>query len=346
MPDPILHRARRAAFILLRGGPEPKPEVQASFAPLTEADLAQVRAFFPMPKFFLMGYARSGTTLLARLIRVHPQVHCNWQAHFFSREQGLNSLVASPEAAHWLRRSANRWNGGRDLSTLVMRVAADFMMERDARRVGKSVVGDKSPNSLIHGDAVRSMHAIYPDAAVIYILRDGRDVAVSERFRSFVEERDLTSEDRQIRTALRADPARFRDGTDSMFTESFFRQYARRWATDLAEVPAEGLGLYGRRFTSLRYEDLLLRPFEEMSRLWQFLGVEVDPALAEAVTAEMSANPDEVWQEERDSTLASFLPRGQTGNWRSLFTERDRKLFKEVAGETLVKWGYEKDLGW
>ena len=32
------------------------------------------------------------------------------------------------------------------------------------------------------------MHAVYPDAKLVYIVRDGRDVLISERFRNLVEE--------------------------------------------------------------------------------------------------------------------------------------------------------------
>jgi hypothetical protein len=342
--DSFLHRARRAASILVRG--EPTPLARSPIPALTEAEVAEAKVFFPMPKFFIMGHARSGTTLLARLIRVHPEVHCNWQAHFFTRAPRLTSLVESPAVEQWLRHPSNRWNRGSDLSPVVMRAAADFILERDARRAGKSVVGDKSPNSRAHGEAVRAMQAVYPDAAVIYIVRDGRDVLVSQRFRNLVEEKNLGPEDRQIREALRADQSRFRDGSQSIFTPEFVRDYARSWVDDLVEVPAEGLRLYGNRFVSLRYEDLLARTFDEMRRLWAFLGVAVDPDLAGALEAEARANPDEAWQEERDSALAAFLPKGQAGNWRHLFTDRDRKLFKETAGDMLLKWGYEKDLDW
>jgi hypothetical protein len=118
------------------------------------------------------------------------------------------------------------------------------------------------------------------------------------------------------------------------------------WVDDLTEVIAEARRLYGERFIHLRYEDLLTRPYEEMCRLWEFLGVAVGPALAEAVESEMAANPDEEWQVQRDDSLAAFLPKGQAGNWRRLFTERDKTLFKSIAGETLVRWGYEKNMDW
>jgi hypothetical protein len=190
------------------------------------------------------------------------------------------------------------------------------------------------------------MHAIYPDAAIIYIVRDGRDVIVSQRFRNFVEEKSLAAEDRRIVQGLRETPASFTDGTRSIFSETFIRRSAQSWVDDVTEVVAEGRRLYGERFIDLRYEDLLTRPYEQMRRLWEFLGVTVDAALTKAVEAEMATNPDEEWQAQRDDSIAAFLPKGQAGNWRRLFTERDKSLFKAIAGEMLVRWGYEQNLDW
>jgi hypothetical protein len=209
-----------------------------------------------------------------RLARLHPEVHCNYQAHFFTRKPLLKSLVDSTEIEEWLTRKSNRWNHGRDLSPLVLRAAADFIMERDAAREGKRIVGDKSPSSVIHGQVVRDMHSLYPDAKVINIVRDGRDVLISERFRNFVEEsKFLTAEDKRIISDLKTDPAPFSDGRRSIFTETFIRNIASRWVNDLTETDAEAKQLYGGNYHSLRYEDLLKTPFEEMTKLWKFLGV-------------------------------------------------------------------------
>jgi hypothetical protein len=221
-------------------------------------------------------------------------------------------------------------------------------MERDAAREGKMIVGDKSPSSVIHGQVVRDMHSLYPDAKVVNILRDGRDVLISERFRNFVEEsRFLTAEDRRIIADLQTDPAPFSDGRRSIFTETFIRNITSRWVNDLTETDEEAQRLYGKNYHSLRYEDLLETPFEEMTKLWKFLGVKkIGKTLEKVIKAEMSSNPDEEWQAQRNEGIASFLPKGQTGNWQRLFIERDKSVFKEIASELLVKWGYEKDLDW
>jgi hypothetical protein len=256
--------------------------------------------------------------------------------------------VDTPEAEEWLARKSNRWNQGRDLSPLVLRAASDFIMEREAARLGKRIVGDKSPSSTIHGQAVRDLYAVYPDAKLIYIVRDGRDVLISERFRNFVEEsRFLTNEDRRILAALQKDHRPFTDGTRSIFTDAYLHRVAEGWVVNLSEIEGEGKRYFGKNYFSLRYEDLLVNPFEEMNDVWKFLGVrKVNKSLKKSIETEMASNPDEEWQEKRNEDIASFLPKGHAGNWQRLFTVHDKSVFKGVAGETLVNWKYEKDLNW
>lgn len=342
----LVKRIKTSARILLRG--EPQRKQRGGIPAITPEEVEEIKQFFPRDKFFILGHARSGTTLLMRLARLHPEVHCNYQAHFFTRRPLLKSLVDSAEIEEWLTRKSNRWNQGRDLSPLVLRAAADFIMERDAAREGKRIVGDKSPSSTIHGQAVRDMHAIYPDARLVYIVRDGRDVLISERFRNFVEEsKFLTAEDKRIIADLRSDPVSFSEGRRSIFTESFIRRVAMGWVTNLQETEDEGRRLYGKNYFSLRYEDLLKDSFREMSRLWKFLGVKsINKSLEKKIKAEMASNPDEEWQAKRDEGIASFLPKGQAGNWQRLFSAKDTSVFKETSGEMLVKWKYEKDLNW
>lgn len=342
----ILRRLKSAARVLLRG--EARTRRTSPIPAISAEDLADLRRFFPRQKFFIFGHARSGTTLLMRLARLHPEVHCDYQAHFFTRRPLLKSLVDTPEAEEWLRRKSNRWNHGKDLSPIVLRAAAEYMMERDAARLGKQIVGDKSPSSTIHGQSVRDLHDLFPDAKLIYIVRDGRDVLVSERFRNFVEEsRYLGARDRGIMADLRRDPGSFGDGRRSIFTVSMLVRVARGWAQNVSEVDAEGRRLFRRNYLVLRYEDLLRDPGKEMHRIWEFLGVHrIARSIKARIIVEMNSNPDGVWQSQRGQELASFLAKGKAGNWRALFTDRDRELFKATAGDQLLKWKYESSADW
>lgn len=344
-----LYQRLRDAWLVLRHGAKVARK-RTDIPPITTEDVEEVKAFFPMDKFFIFGHSRSGNTLLMRLVRLHPEVHANYQGVFFSRPPGLKAFVNSPEIEEWLKRGTNRWNLGRDLSPLVMRAAGDFILERDARRHDKHIVGDKSPTTVTAGQAIRDAHQIYPDAKIVYIVRDGRDVMVSDRFRNFVEEKFLRRGDEEIIAAFRRDPELFTGGGQSIFTEAWLRdknQGIPSWEVNLRESRREGRRLYGDHYFEIRYENILANPFRKLTRLWHFLGVKDVPATLEAALQnEIAVNPDEEWQARRNSSLAPILQKGQAGNWKTFFSQRDRATFKEIAGDLLVEWGYEQDLNW
>jgi hypothetical protein len=345
MTNKFTRRLSLVYKVLFSGGlPQAQPR---EIPPITPEEVEEARQFFPLHKFFIYGHARSGTTLLARLIRLHPQVHCNYQAHFFTRQPLLESLVANPETGEWLARRSNRWNRGKDLSPVVLRAAADFIMERDARQEGKGgagcVVGDKSPNSLLDGESVRLTHKIYPDASVIYIIRDGRDTALSHRFQNFIEHPEsLCAEDKKILGDFTQDPQPFLNGQRSIFTEKAIHRVALGWARNVSETDRMARQYYGERYFHLRYEDLLDDSLKEMTRLWAFLGVDTRLSrLKKAIEDETRQNPDAEWQQQKAGQIASPLQKGKRGSYKEIFTDRDRQVFIEIAGELLKTWGYE-----
>ena len=339
----------RDAWTVLRHGAKVSRK-RKDIPPITSDEVEELKNFFPMDKFFIFGHSRSGNTLLMRLVRLHPEIHANYQGVFFSRPPGLKALVNTPEIEEWFTRGTNRWNRGRDLSPVVMRAAGDFIMERDAHRFGKHIVGDKSPTTVTAGQAICDAHKIYPDARIVYIVRDGRDVMVSDRFRNFVEEKFLRRGDHQIIASFRRDPTLFTGGGHSIFTEAWLRdpnQGVPSWSVNLDESRAEGLRLYGNHYFEIRYEDILANPFRELTRLWLFLGVKTIPASLEVdLQKEIAVNPDETWQAERNASIAPYLPKGQPGNWRNFFTQQDCRIFKDIAGRQLLQWNYEADLNW
>lgn len=338
----ITRLLKRVQKILLPDNREKLRRDSKDIPPITLEEVEEVKAFFPLKKFFIFGHARSGTTLLARLIRLHPQVHCNWQAHFFTRPPLLESLVADREIGAWLTRRSNRWNHGKDLSPLILRTVSDFILEREAHRVGKTVVGDKSPNSMLNGLSVEYLYKVYPDARLIFIVRDGRDAIISHRIQAFIDKSgDLSRDDLYLRDEFIRNPRKFLEGRKSLFTEKGLRSAAEQWTANVLETDRLGKDLFNKRYISLRYEDLLLRPFEEMVRLWEFLEVDqAIPALEKAVGVEMENNPDAAWQQEAGGEMVQWLRKGKSGVWREVMTPADQLIFKEVAAEGLKFWGY------
>ncbi|MCU0487214.1 MAG: sulfotransferase [Anaerolineales bacterium] len=348
----LVRRIRQSAAVLVKGDTSHRGEVGSlaggekhtgrEIPAITAEEVAEARHFFPMEKFFIFGHARSGTTLLTRLVRLHPEVHCNYQAHFFTRPPLLQALVADPEVGAWLSRRSNRWNHGRDLSPLVLRAVSDFIMERDARREGKQVVGDKSPNSLLDGEAVRLLVKVYPDAKLVFIVRDGRDASISHRFQAFIDNtQSLNREDWRIRQDFAAHPDAYLNGQSSLFTEKSLRQAAEGWLHNVIETDRAARSLLPEQYHHLCYEALLADPHAEMHRLWAFLGVDSEAAgLSETLDAELQQNPDADWQLQKAGDIATAIQKGKFGSWQSILTERDKKLFVQIAGETLEAWGY------
>ncbi len=340
-----LRKVMARALSLFTTNSSPKDLTWQSIPAITEADLQEVRQFFRRKKFFIFGHARSGTTLLARLIRVHPSVHCNWQAHFFTRQPFIHALVSDPNIHEWLTRRSNRWNQGRDPSALLLRINCDFFLEREAAQLGKEIVGDKSPNNLVHGEAVLRMASIYPDASLIFIVRDGRDAVLSHRFQTFIDNpQHLNQEDRAILEQFIAHPEPFLRGERSIFTSQGLQAAAQSWVENVTETHRLGKEIYGARYYALRFEDLIRQPWEVMQSLWLFLGADLSlPGLAEALENERTRNPDADWQNQKASAISQSLQKGKSGSWRQLFTSEDRQAFLRIAGATLEEWGYPID---
>jgi len=338
--DAFGSRLKRAVRLLLRG--DHTAVARTPIPAITQEEVEEARRFFPRPKFFIFGHARSGTTLLARVVRLHPQVHCNWQSHFFTRAPFLTGLVESPEVAEWLGRRNNRWNRGRDLSPVVMRAVADFILEREAIQEAKGIVGDKSPSSLLHGAAVERLAGVYPDARLIYILRDGRDAVVSQRLQSFVDAVDtLTRDDLRLRHAFLASPEAFLGGARSIFLEGDLRGRAEGWARNVTETVAVGKELFADRFHYLRFEDLLADPPGAIKKVWAFLGAAAPGETEEkALRLEMGRNLDAEWQRGQLGEVASRIPKGGAGSWKRMMTARDLEVVEQVAGPILRAWGY------
>jgi len=336
----LINRFQLAGSVL-RYGKLPSENFR-TVPPISPEEVAEAREFFPLDKFFIFGHARSGTTLLTRLIRLHPEAHCNYQGHFFTRQPTLEGLVNRAEIEDWFTRRSSRWNRGRDLSPVVLRAVSDYVMEREARPLGVKVVGDKSPNSLLNGKAVHLAHKVYPDGKIIFIVRDGRDAAISHRFQTFIDAtQHMNKEDWAIRNDFEQNPTPYMRGECSIFTEKGIQSAAEGWVKNVQETEEMGQEIFGEQYISLRYEDLLAHPWEQMSRLWAFLGLDTQlPGLMEILHSELSSNPDRDWQKQKAGELVSPLQKGKSGSWQNLFTQRDRNVFRSIAGDLLESWNY------
>ncbi len=310
--------------------------------------------------FFIAGEMRSGTSWLRRTLSAHPEIACGHEGSFFGRDYDheeipvypgpvsslTRALAVSEEFRVWHELPWNQWSDGHeeDLRNLA-RLSVDYFLAKAVARTGKRIVGDKSPQ---HTECLDEIHGIYPDARIVHIVRDGRDVAVSAMHHWWRLASDqaggmfeLTPEELEIRDAYLQDRERFLASGRSIFTEERLGQLARRWSYRVGKARRDGTALYGRRYLEIRYEDLLQDTPETLRRILGLLGARSSDVIIErCIRASAFERASNRRQGEEDS--ASFFRKGVAGDWRSIFTERDQEVYKKFAGDRLVEMGYEE----
>lgn len=309
--------------------------------------------------FFIAGEMRSGTSWLRRTVSAHPEIVCGHEGSFFgrgwSREEIpvytgpvsslTRALAVSDELAIWHGLPWNRWtdDAEEDYRNLA-RLSVDYFLAKEVARTGKRIVGDKSPQ---HTECLDEIYDIYPDAKIIHMVRDGRDVAVSamNHWWRLAKDREdgvfeLTPEELEIRDAYLEDRERFVAEGRSIFTEERLTQLARRWSYRVGKGRTDGRKLYRERYLEIRYEDLLDKPEEKLSLILQLLEARRgEPVVERCVRAGSFERLSQRSQGEEDAS--SFYRKGVAGDWKGVFTERDREIYESIAGEQLAAMGYE-----
>jgi hypothetical protein len=246
----------------------------------------------------------------------------------------------------WIERSVWSRDGTPDEHiNAMMRLATEYFLTAELSKTGKRLVGDKSP--LLDEGFMREVGAVYPGARVIHIIRDGRDRTVSSMHRGWRRASQgylhrLSPEELARGKALREG----RREPTGAFTEEWLRQAARHWRLLVGRAVEDGPALLGSDYTEVRYEDLLVRPNEEVERLLDFLGVDTDERLVEHCVSSASFEKLSRGRQRGQEDPSSFYRKGVAGDWKYLFDGHDRQIYKEEAGELLIRLGYEKNGGW
>jgi hypothetical protein len=196
-------------------------------------------------------------------------------------------------------------------------------------------------NGALHGvGAHKTGHAVLPNAGrlinsheryhkeyrkAIYLVRDARDVALSE----FAYTRALE----------------FFKGDLDEFLTTFLTKKINPfgpWQDQVAswiDSPIAGTS----DFLLVHYEDLRRNPVEGFARIVDFLGVKVDPVVIQRAVAN---NALEKMQEKerkepvRASVKGRFVRNGVVQGWRSKLTPAQVELFERHAGKVLARLGY------
>lgn len=166
-----------------------------------------------------------------------------------------------------------------------------------------------------------------------FILRDPRDVAVSHvhyvtqmepghaHHRYYTEE--LHSFDERLQVSIQGIP-----GTDVQFPDIRARFEPYLGWLERPEV------------LTLRFEDFISQRMETLGRVFDHAVQRGFPASAERQDAIQTLA--QVIDPHSSPTFRS----GKAGTWRENFNSENKRFFKDVAGDLLVRLGYEQDHDW
>ena len=276
---------------------------------------------------FIVGYERSGTTLLMMLLGNHPRLAFPevgwlypriypWRHTYGDLSVDANFRTLCSEMLFGLNKPL--WGMPLNPSTAVDDICAQApersftgiyaAMHRRflAQFPGKTRWGQKTPNNLYFVPQIREC---FPDAQFLCITRDGRDASAISLESAF--------------------------GAGHIYMAAQTWDAAQRFMEPFRET-------YGKdTWHDVTYEELCQNPEETLRRVCGFLGEEYNPVMFEFHATPMA----QARGRQRDhALLGSPITTEHIGIHRQLLSMRDLGIYATVAGETHRKLGYELDV--
>ncbi|MCB0704433.1 MAG: sulfotransferase domain-containing protein [Saprospiraceae bacterium] len=343
--------------------------------------------------FAVYGPSKSGTTWLQSILDSHPEVRCHFQLQLFPflketgvvavRSKAVMSQFSSPfksvfkdkkaEQEYWVR--LRYFQALRPtLLKMVEELKARFPKPEDQeylqeliretyRAIAPHFLED-DPEAKISGfkstTDLEFFLDVFPNAKVITILRDGRDVATSKRFHMQKRGAYYLGDEKHkwfywlnsilpIRIAISKLRRRFGwfgkkhfhtyTNDNMQFSKAALEKFSSDWALTTQYI-MRYKEKYPAHFHVIRYEELKANPQKYIAALLEFIGVSAD----EETIQEILQATD--FSKMKGDDKQGFFRKGITGDWANYFSEKDKAIFKSCTGSLLVDLGYEKDNNW
>ena len=260
----------------------------------------------------IVGCGRSGTTLLRVMLDSHPNICCGPESEVFL-DKRLKLEVLAERFDMPPRTLARIYRRAGSRAEFIEKFFAEY-----CRVTGKPRWAEKSPRNI---SDLPFIFRAFPNARVLHIIRDGRDVACS--LRTHPRHKVVDGELVPLNTWKPID------------------QCIQRWidAIELARSYRSD-----PRWAEVRYEELVGHPREAMAAVLEFIGEPWDEAVL---------NYDQVHTASRDVRKFPQNPEAtrqisdsSLDRWRRDLSDADKANFKSMAGKLLIELGYEADLDW
>ena len=264
--------------------------------------------------FFIVGSARSGTTLLRLILNAHPEVAVPPESRFITELWSgeheielrgfLNALAAHKRFETWdLPIEAVEQEIG-EATRVSYTDAISAAFGAYARVNGKSRWGDKTPRYVEH---IGLLGQLFPDARFIHLVRDGRNVALSY--------------------------------ANVPFGPKTVGKAAALWKSRVIAGREGGAALGGLRYLEIRYEDLVEDPAGETKDICEFLDLTFDPGMLDYTErARGSVLP----RASMYNPHVTEPPQTNVRSWQDSMPTDQVEIFEAVAGDALSLLAYER----
>jgi hypothetical protein len=297
-------------------------------APIAEATgeglAAEAKAVNPY--LFVVGAARSGTTLLQRMLDAHPQLavvnETYWLPRKFRERTGLTreglvtpallpQLLGSPKFSRMGLTEEDLVGILPDGEPLRYELFVTQIFDLYAARRGKPLAGDKTPG---YARRIEQIHELWPHARFVHIVRDPRDVCLS-----MLEWRSGERTAGQFGTW----------DMDPVISTALYWSYSVAIGREAGKPLGPGL------YREVRYEDQVSSPERELEQTCKFLRLPYADTMARYYEGKTRRKPGR-------SSKAQWLP-PTTGlrDWRTQLAVADVERIEAVAGDLMRRLGYE-----
>ena len=270
---------------------------------------------------FIFGSTRSGTSLLSRIVGAHPNIAVPYESHLYNtfypwlkyygdlnfaknREHLVDDILSTDVMNDWHPRP-DRKLALKAIDRFDFHGVVNGIMLAWTQGEGKKRWGEKTPDHLFYW---REILSGFPNAQVIHLVRDGRDVALSLK--------------------------------QARFGPKHIYHLAKRWVNYLEIVEELKATLDEQSLFEVRYEDLLSDTERVVQNLCHFLGEEFAPEMLAFYTNSSPYLTDR----QNQQNLAKPILAKNAGKWRTEMTPRELRIFEAVAGEMLERYGYKMQL--
>lgn len=293
---------------------------------------------------FIISAPRSGSTWLTTALNGHPEIFGTEHRLFgdFCEIWQNNDGTSSPRitfdkfaktfGTHYFFQFMNRDYGG--FVEDFQKSFANFLCHFASARTGKNVIIDKiTPYPGTAQLVVNEIERMFPDAKIIQLVRDGRDVLTSGTFDWLLKDSEGTD-----RHEFYFKPI------PGMRLERFFdAKVIKKWAANWCET----IDIFADKEPAVRvkYEEMKEDMSEVLVKIFEVLEVEASEAIAEKCVENSTFKRMSGRLPGQEEPTAKAR-KGVAGDWKNYFTLPDGELFDALAGEQMAAMGYESNSDW